>query len=75
MGEAAAAPAEAAVWAPVEESEAVPVTVVEEPEKVAAVAAAIRDRLRPSDHGDGVSQNGDDDSVFSDAAAVARLHN
>jgi hypothetical protein len=35
-GEAAA---EAAVWAPVEESETVTVTVVEEPEKAAAVEA------------------------------------
>jgi hypothetical protein len=38
-------------------------------------AAAIRDRLRTSDHGDGASQDGDDASILSDAAAVARLHN
>jgi hypothetical protein len=37
VGEAAVAAAEAAVWAPVEESETVTVTVVEEPEKAAAV--------------------------------------
>jgi hypothetical protein len=32
VGEAAVAATDAAVWAPVEESETVPVTVVEEPE-------------------------------------------